>query len=65
VTEFGLQPQGKATTVTWSMSGPMPFISKIMSVLVGMDQIIGRDFERGLAQLEAEAEKQARRLGAR
>jgi hypothetical protein len=61
----GLEPQGKATTVTWSMSGPMPFISKIISVFVSMDQIIGRDFERGLAQLKAEAEKQARRLGAR
>ena len=39
------------------MSGPMPFISKVMSVFMSMDRIIGRDFEKGLANLKAEAEK--------
>lgn len=57
VTEFALEPQGAATTVTWNMNGPMPFISKIMSVFVSMDKMIGKDFEKGLSQLKVEAEK--------
>ena len=57
VTEFVLTPQGDSTSVTWSMTGPMPFISKIMSVFKSMDAMIGPDFERGLAKLKAVAEK--------
>lgn len=57
VTEFTLQPQGQSTTVTWSMHGPMHFITKIMSVFTSMDTLIGKDFEKGLAQLKAAAEK--------
>lgn len=57
VTGFALAPQGDTTTVTWSMSGPMPFISKIMSVFTSMDAMIGPDFERGLAKLKEVAEK--------
>lgn len=57
VTEFTLQPQSSATAVTWNMTGPMPFISKIMSVFMSMDKMIGKDFEKGLAQLKTEAEK--------
>jgi hypothetical protein len=57
VTEFTLAPQGDTTTVTWNMSGPMPFISKIMSVFMSMDAMIGKDFEKGLAQMKAVAEQ--------
>jgi uncharacterized protein YndB with AHSA1/START domain len=57
ITNFTLQPQGTATTVTWNMSGPMPFLSKVMSVFASMDKMIGKDFEKGLSQLKAEAEK--------
>jgi hypothetical protein len=57
VTRFTLVPQGETTTVTWNMSGPMPFISKIMSVFMSMDAMIGKDFEKGLAQMKAAAEK--------
>lgn len=45
------------TTVTWAMYGPMPFISKLMCVFVSMDAMIGKDFEQGLANLKAVAEK--------
>ena len=45
------------TTVTWAMSGPMPYISKLMGVFVSMDSMIGKDFEQGLANLKAVAEK--------
>ncbi len=32
VTQFVLTPNGETTTVTWHMSGPMPFMSKLISV---------------------------------
>lgn len=56
-TEFVLVPQGEHTTVTWNMTGPMPFMSKVMSVFISMDTMIGRDFEKGLAQMKAAAEQ--------
>ncbi|HEU4376677.1 MAG TPA: SRPBCC family protein [Telluria sp.] len=56
-TEFVLVPQGDMTQVTWNMTGPMPFISKIMSVFASMDAMIGKDFEKGLANMKATAEK--------
>jgi uncharacterized protein YndB with AHSA1/START domain len=57
VTEFAFAPQGENTAVTWTMTGPMPFVSKIMSVFMSMDRIIGKDFEKGLANMKATAEK--------
>ncbi|HEX8613092.1 MAG TPA: SRPBCC family protein [Telluria sp.] len=57
ITDFTLTPKDGQTQVTWTMSGPMPFLSKIMSVFMSMDRIIGKDFEKGLANLKAAAEK--------
>jgi uncharacterized protein YndB with AHSA1/START domain len=57
VATFALAPGGANTNVVWSMDGPMPFMSKVMSVFVSMDSLIGKDFETGLANLKAEAEK--------
>jgi uncharacterized protein YndB with AHSA1/START domain len=56
-TVFTLTPQGDATQVNWSMSGPTPFVSKLMQVFVSMDAMIGKDFEEGLANLKALTEK--------
>lgn len=42
--------------MTWSMFGPMPYISKVMSVFFDMDKMIGTDFEVGLANLKRLAE---------
>ena len=55
--EFTLQPQGTQTQVTWAMSGPMPYLSKLMTTFVSMDKMVGSDFEAGLANLKAVAEK--------
>jgi hypothetical protein len=55
--EFRLEPAGNATKVTWSMDGPAPFISKLMHVFINMDRMVGSDFEAGLANLKAAAEK--------
>lgn len=57
VAEFVLAPAGGSTDVTWAMYGPSPFISKLMSVFMSMDRMVGRDFEAGLASLKAAAEK--------
>ena len=53
-----LQPQGSATYVTWVMDGPMTFFpDKLMSVFMPMDKMVGPDFERGLANMKAVAER--------
>jgi uncharacterized protein YndB with AHSA1/START domain len=55
--EFVLQPQGDSTQLTWAMYGPSNYISKVMSVVMSMDKMVGPDFEAGLANLKAIAEK--------
>jgi carbon monoxide dehydrogenase subunit G len=55
--EFTLEPQGETTRVTWAMNGPVPLIGKVMHVFVDVDNMVGKDFEAGLAGLKALAEK--------
>ncbi|MFN0302136.1 MAG: SRPBCC family protein [Burkholderiales bacterium] len=55
--EFTVQAQGDGANVTWAMFGPQPFVAKIMGVFVSMDSMVGKDFEAGLANLKAVAEK--------
>jgi uncharacterized protein YndB with AHSA1/START domain len=57
VVDFTLEPKGDATGVTWTMRGPSPFMSKVMQVFASMDSMVGKDFESGLANLKAAAEK--------
>ncbi|HYD62017.1 MAG TPA: SRPBCC family protein [Noviherbaspirillum sp.] len=55
--EFSLVPQGSATSVTWAMHGPAPYLSRVIGLFLNMDSMIGRDFESGLAGLKALAER--------
>ena len=55
---FSLVPQGTTTHVTWTMEGPTPYVAKLMGVFVNMDNMLGADFETGLANLKAIAEAQ-------
>jgi uncharacterized protein YndB with AHSA1/START domain len=55
--EFTMLPQGDATSVTWLMHGPAPFMSKLMQVFMNLDHMIGKDFEAGLASLKSITEK--------
>jgi hypothetical protein len=48
---------GDATSVTWAMEGPMPFVSKLICLFIDMDRMVGADFEAGLANLKSIAEK--------
>ena len=52
-TEFTFKPEGGRTIVTWTMSGKNPFIAKAMHLFVNMDRMIGSQFEKGLANLNA------------
>jgi hypothetical protein len=55
--EFTLQANGDTTNVTWAMYGPSNYLSKLMQVFFSFDNMIGKDFESGLAQLKSAAEK--------
>jgi len=54
--EFTLQPNGNATNVTWQMSGKQPFLGKIVTLFIDCDKMVGREFDKGLANLKAIAE---------
>jgi carbon monoxide dehydrogenase subunit G len=56
-TLYTFVPQGDNTEVTWAMFGPAAYISKVMGIFFNMDNMIGRDFETGLANLKTVAEK--------
>ena len=55
--EFLMEPKGDTTSVTWATYGPSPFMSKVIGTFINIDDMIGRDFEKGLADLKAAAEK--------
>ena len=55
--DFTVQPQGNGSTVTWAMHGPMPYLNRLMTIFFDMDKTVGKDFEAGLANLKALAEK--------
>ena len=59
--EFTMLPQGDATNVTWAMHGPAPFMSKVMQVFMNIDNMIGKDFEAGLANLKTADREISRR----
>lgn len=55
---FTLRPRGSSTEATWAMDGASSFTSKVMSVFINMDALVGKDFAAGLASLKALAERQ-------
>jgi hypothetical protein len=55
-TTFVLTPSGSRTSVAWSMDGPMPYMSKLMTVFVSMETLLSKDFETGLTNLKSAAE---------
>ncbi len=55
--EFTMLPHAGTTDLTWVMYGPASFISKLMQVFMSLDNMIGKDFETGLANLKKLTEK--------
>lgn len=59
--DFTFKPDGTGTKVDWVMTGPLDFMGKGMDLFVGMDRMIGPDFEKGLASMRREAEADAKK----
>lgn len=59
-TEFAFRPEGRNTHLSWAMSGEKNFMSKAFGLVMNMDKMIGKDFEKGLAQLATAAEAAAK-----
>ena len=57
VTEFRFEPQGSGTQVSWIMTGKNNLIAKAIHMLLDIDKMVGRDFDKGLAQLKQVSEK--------
>jgi uncharacterized protein YndB with AHSA1/START domain len=55
--EFTMLPQGDGTHVTWLMHGPARFMTRLIQVFMNLDNMIGKDFEAGLANLKTITEK--------
>jgi len=56
MTDFTFEPVGNGTKITWDMHGPNQCMGRVMSVFIDMDQMVGENFETGLANLKTAAE---------
>jgi hypothetical protein len=54
---FTVTGSGASTNVNWAMEGSKPFLFKVMTLFMSLDKMIGKDFERGLANMKEQAEK--------
>lgn len=61
---FALAPEGDGTAITWSMEGSNNFMGKAFNLLMNMDELVGADFEKGLADMKAAAEADVTKAGA-
>lgn len=55
--ELSLAPEGSGTKVTWTMNGDMGSNPFFRWIALNADSMVGKDFEAGLANLKAAAEK--------
>ena len=53
---FQIRPSGHGASVSWTMTGTQRGLAAIFSKVMSMDKLIGKDFEKGLAQLREVAE---------
>jgi len=58
--EFNFKPEGGRTVVTWTMLGKTNFFFKEFGLFMNCDDMVGKDFEKGLATLKSVAEAAAR-----
>jgi effector-binding domain-containing protein len=57
-----VEDAGTGSKASWAFYGRNPFPWNVLSLFMNMDQMIGKDFERGLASLKEIAEKEAPQL---
>jgi hypothetical protein len=51
--EFTFKPEGDQTVVTWAMFGKNSFMAKAFGLFVNCDNMIGSQFEKGLASMKS------------
>lgn len=54
---FDFEPDGNGTKVTWAIMGKNDFTGKLFGLLMNMDKMLGKDFDKGLAALKEQVEK--------
>lgn len=54
-----LKPTSAGTEVTWGMDGTNTFLGKAFGLVVNMDEMLGNDFNKGLAGLKSLSEADA------
>jgi uncharacterized protein YndB with AHSA1/START domain len=57
ITDFDLTPQDGGTRVSWAMHGPLGLMQRVMHIFFNMEKMVGPDFEKGLANMKALAER--------
>lgn len=50
--EYLMESNGSATTVTWRVTGKNNFIGRVMCLFMNMDKMVGGMFEQGLSSLK-------------
>lgn len=60
IAEFTFKPASNSTAVTWAMTGERNFIAKAMCLVFDGEKMVGGEFEKGLAQLNAVMQKAAK-----
>jgi uncharacterized protein YndB with AHSA1/START domain len=50
---FSFVPQAQGTYVTWSMTSRSSYVTKVMSIFMNFEKMIGSQYEKGLANLAA------------
>ena len=53
---FTVSPDGAGSKVTWAMSGPTTFISRLMHAIFPMEKMLGPQFDDGLKALKSVSE---------
>ncbi|WP_257461823.1 SRPBCC family protein [Archangium lipolyticum] len=62
-TTFTLTKSEAGTQVSWIMEGKNNFMGKAFSAFMDMDALVGKDFEKGLADLDTAARAEALKRG--
>lgn len=54
---FDIEGNNETTTITWSISGRVPYPFNFFNLFIDMEELIGKDLEEGLDNLESEINK--------
>jgi uncharacterized protein YndB with AHSA1/START domain len=54
--QFTFTPNGESTTVVWAMSGRNNFLARAFDLVLDLESMVTKDFDKGLAQLKAVVE---------